>query len=154
MPVSDTTADQLYAERLAELTFELLEECQEKREQIANSVGLTVGEFKVMRVFRSNEVLSVGTVADRLELSSSRLTRIIDGLVQKGIVSRETSPDDRRIMELRLTDKGRKLERVLKERYVNTHAQIIALLPEGTPPAVVFAMEKLRDAMKHWSDQP
>ncbi len=76
--------NQILAEKLADLTFELLEHCEEKRQRIAKDIGLTVGEFKVLRALGPNEVVSVGEIAERLQLSSSRLTRILDGLVEKG----------------------------------------------------------------------
>lgn len=139
------------AERLADLTFELLERCQEKREEIASKIGLTVAEFKALRLFGANESLSVGELAGRLELSSSRLTRILDGLVQRGLITRETATSDRRLMELRLTDEGRRVKQRLSEQYVQTHLEIISELPQGGPDSVVFALERLRDAMKSWS---
>ena len=139
------------AERLADITFDLLERCAEKREQVATKVGLTVAEFKALRNFGANERLSVGELARRLELSSSRLTRILDGLVEQGLVTREIGTDDRRLMELRLTDKGRAMKSRLGEQYVKTHLEIISHLPEGGANSVVYALEHLRDAMKDWS---
>jgi DNA-binding MarR family transcriptional regulator len=139
------------AEKLADLTFELLDSCREKQERFADSLDLTVAEFRVLRMFGSDEVLSVGEVAVRLGLSSSRLTRILDGLVKKRIVARRIAAKDRRMMELSLTSKGKKIQENVAERYVKMHADIVSHLPDGTSDAVVIAMARLRDAMKEWS---
>lgn len=138
------------AERMADLTFELLEQCQIKREQMAERLHLTVAEFKLLRGFRNDETLSVNDLAKRIDLSSSRLTRIIDGLVEKGLARREIGSRDRRVMEISLTPKGKKVQDELEETYVKTHLDILDLLPQGADDSVILAMEKLRDAMKEW----
>jgi DNA-binding MarR family transcriptional regulator len=144
------TDKKIQAERMADLTFELLEHCQVKREKMAERLHLTVAEFKLLRGFRVDETLSVNDLAKRIELSSSRLTRIIDGLVEKGLVWREIGSRDRRVMEISLTPKGRKIQEELEEMYVKTHLDILDLLPQGADDSVILAMEKLRDAMKEW----
>ncbi|MDZ7268798.1 MAG: MarR family transcriptional regulator [candidate division KSB1 bacterium] len=140
------------AERLADLTFELLERCQLKRERMAEQLDLTVAEFKLLRGFQQDDVLSVSELARRVDLTSSRLTRIIDGLVEKGIVRREIGSSDRRVMNVTLTAKGREVRAELRRIFVQTHEEIIALLPPGVEKSVIFAMEKLRDALQQWSE--
>ncbi len=139
------------AEILADLTFELLEQCQLKRERMAEQLDLTVAEFKLLRSFQQDDILTVSELAQRVDLTSSRLTRIIDGLVQKGILHREIDSKDRRVMNVSLTTRGRAVRAELSRVFVQTHEEIIALLPPGVENAVVFAMEKLRDALKQWA---
>lgn len=141
------------AEQIADLTFELLEQCQYKRERIAGQLRLTVAEFKLFRAFRTDSMLSVNELADRLDLSPSRLTRIIDGLEAKRFVRRTIGARDRRVMEISLTEPGKKVQRQLQDTYVRTHEDILKLLPAGTADGVLLAMEKLRDAMNKWVGQ-
>ena len=138
------------AERMAELTFELLEQCQVKQERVAGNVGLTVAEFKLIRCVRSDTLVSAGELARRMQLSSSRLTRILDGMVRKNLVVRESASDDRRVVQVRLTEKGAELQHNLNSKYLQTHADIMELLPEEARDSVIMAMEKLRDAMEEW----
>ena len=138
------------AEQMADLTFELLEHCQEKRERIAEQLKLTVAEFKLFRAFRTDNVLSVNDLAERLGLSPSRLTRIIDGLEEKRFVRRDISTRDRRVMDISLTEQGRAVQKRLEDTYIRTHEDIMRLLPSGTAEGVILAMEKLRDAMQEW----
>lgn len=139
------------AEKMADLTFALLEHCQLKQEQMANNLDLTVAEFKLIRSFKDDQNLSVGELAKRMELSSSRLTRILDGLVEKKFVVRELAVRDRRMMEVKLTASGKKIQEAINEIYIKTHRDILELLPPGADESVIFAMEKLRDAMKEWT---
>lgn len=151
MPASSDKRRQ--AEQMADLTFELLEHCQLKRERLADQLRLTVAEFKLFRAFRDDAVLSVNEIAGRLDLSPSRLTRIIDGLEVKRFLRRTISARDRRVMDITLTEQGKKVQRQLEETYVRTHEDILKLLPNGATDSVLLAMEKLRDAMKRWVEQ-
>lgn len=140
------------AEKMADVTFRLLEQCQEKQERIARSLGLTVAEFRLMRAFRGEATLSVGDLARRMGLSNSRLTRILDGLVEKDVVSREVSHQDRRVIMVELTVRGQEIQQLLTERYLRTHQDILDLLPEGAIDSVITAIEKLAEAMNEWTD--
>jgi len=138
------------AEQMADLTYELLENCQLKIERTAHKLNLTVAEFKLLRALQGDEELSAGSLAKRLGLSSSRITRIIDGLLSKGIVQKETAGRDRRVVEIRLTEAGKQTRDQLKAMYVTVHQDIIDRLPSDTEESVVLAMEKLRKATEEW----
>ncbi|MBI4536077.1 MAG: MarR family transcriptional regulator [Ignavibacteriae bacterium] len=146
----DNQEKQLQAERMADLTFALLEQCQIKQERIASSLQLTVAEFKLLRSFRSDLVVTAGELAKRMKLSSSRLTRILDGLVAKGLARRDVGSSDRRVMEVVLTKRGTDIQNQLNATFLRTHEDILDLLPDGAGDSVLLAMEKLRDAMNEW----
>ena len=88
------------AEHLANLTFSLLANCQEKEIRLATVHNLTQAEFRCLRLFGTDESVNNKSIAERMNLSPSRLTRIIDGLVEKEYIIREIDPNDRRNMEL------------------------------------------------------
>lgn len=54
-------------------------------------------------------IVEPGLLAKELELSPSRLTRILDSLESRSLIKRELSPLDRRSMLVTLTEKGRKM---------------------------------------------
>jgi DNA-binding MarR family transcriptional regulator len=70
--------------------------------------GLTLGDYQVL-VYLSEAAersMRMCDLADMLQLSPSGLTRRLDGLVSAGLVARDPSTDDRRVMMARLTDDG------------------------------------------------
>jgi DNA-binding MarR family transcriptional regulator len=139
------------AEKLADLTFELLDRCHDKQQINARTVGLTVAEFKVLRAFHTDSRLAGNVLSERVGLSGGRMTRILDGLVAKAFVQRDIGAKDRRTMEVSLTDEGQRITRELRQSYVETHVDIMEYLPEGAGESVILAMEKLRDAMRSWT---
>jgi len=70
--------------------------------------GLSLGDYQVL-VYLSEadeQSMRMCDLADMLQLSPSGLTRRLDGLVTAGLVTREPSADDRRVMMGRLTSEG------------------------------------------------
>lgn len=50
--------------------------------------------------------LSLNTLADQLNLDKSTMSRTLNQLVENDFALRESSPNDRRYVEIQLTDKG------------------------------------------------
>jgi MarR family transcriptional regulator, organic hydroperoxide resistance regulator len=148
----DIVEQETRANNLADLTFEMFELCNYKLEKMARSLNLNISEYKTLQCFKNEVLLSAGELAKRLDLSNSRLTKIIDGLVDKELVDRGLSVKDRRVMEIILTNKGKKVIEKLKHEYTSTHVKIVKNLPEDSIDSVLFAMKKLISATKKWEE--
>lgn len=83
--------------------------------------GLTFSEYDVLlRLARApDRSLRMSDLAERVLLSPSGLTRLVDRLVDDGLVSRDTSHEDARVTLARLTGRGRERLR----RAARTHLQ-------------------------------
>lgn len=62
----------------------------------------------------SKGIREPGMLARELDLSPSRLTRILDALETRGLITRSLSPSDRRSLTVSLTDTGAKLVKKYK----------------------------------------
>lgn len=69
--------------------------------------GLPLSRFEALAHLHTAGSLRMHEFAERLVLSRSATTRFVDRLEQEGLVTRTLCADDRRGMELRLTDEGR-----------------------------------------------
>lgn len=70
--------------------------------------GMTLGDYQVLVYLSEVDERSMRMcdLATLLQLSPSGLTRRLDGLVQAGLVTREPSTADRRVMMAQLTPAG------------------------------------------------
>jgi len=141
----DTTA-----RNLADLTFKLLGSCHEKEERLAKSHDLTQAEFRCLRSMHEGEVINNREIASRLQLSASRLTRIIDGLVQKGFVVREIDSQDRRNMRLYLSKRGVEFVKKMNYDYTQIHKEILENIKNEQHYPLVEAMKNLLSALEKW----
>jgi len=138
------------ANKLADLTFSLLASCQEKENRLAEQHGLTQAEFRCLRLFSANENVNNKQIAERMGLSPSRLTRIIDGLVKKGYINREIDNSDRRNMRVYLSSKGVEIVELLNKAYVNIHQEILEDIDESQHQPLITAMTNLLSALERW----
>ncbi len=104
---------------LLQMVLRLRDRCLEQERVIQRRCDLTASEYACMRCQPRDGSISCGELAQALGLSPSRSTRVVDGLVARGLLQREVSLHDRRVNLVRPTAKGRRVK-----------AQIDALLSE------------------------
>lgn len=77
--------------------------------QLALRHSLTGPQLVCVRHLLRHGAMAPGTLARRVSLSPATITGIIDRLENRGLVTRERSRDDKRKVEIALTDAGRLL---------------------------------------------
>lgn len=84
-------------------------------ETVCAPFDITGQQYNVLRILRGAEPhgLPTLTIADRVIEETPGITRMIDRLESKGLVTREIRPHDRRCVYCRITRKGLKLLRLL-----------------------------------------
>ncbi len=64
--------------------------------------------FRILAILQHSETPpTMGELSAQLEIPLSSVTRMVDGLVRTKFAERCDDPDDRRIVRLRITDRGR-----------------------------------------------
>ncbi|MGL1888057.1 MAG: MarR family transcriptional regulator [Reichenbachiella sp.] len=73
--------------------------------------GITSAQYNVLRILRGQlpRAATVNLVIERMLDRMSNVSRIVDKLVSKELVSRSTNPKDRRAVDVKITDKGLQL---------------------------------------------
>ena len=138
------------AKELADITLNLIVNCQEKEIKIARIYGLAQAEFRCLRYFNADEEINNKDIAGRMELSPGRLTRIIDGLVKKGLVKRELILNDRRNMKVSLSSSGVLLLDQINELYLNIHKEILNEINEVEYKQIIKALKVLVGSLDKW----
>lgn len=71
--------------------------------------GLTVPQFGILEALHHLGPLSLGELAEKLLVTGGNVTYVMDRLEEQGLVYRDRSIEDRRVIQAKLTPKGRKL---------------------------------------------
>ena len=84
------------------------------------NAGLTNNQYNVLRILRGSHPsrLACGDIAERMISRDPDITRLVDRLSRRGLVSRARSRQDRRVVEVGITDKGREVLKSL-DAHVN-----------------------------------
>ena len=138
------------AKYLASLTVRLVTGYQENYSRLAMERGLTESEFRCLRLMGFEKGLSNKKIAERMSLSQSRLTRIIDGLCEKGYMTREANPKDFRALNLTLSRKAYSFVKKLDKNNIDLHYTILSNTSIPQQKALIAAMEKLYSETNRW----
>ena len=69
---------------------------------------LTLAQMRALRTITDHPDCAMGELARSLGVRMSTATGLVDRLVQRGLVDREASRDDRRVIRIRLSARGRR----------------------------------------------
>lgn len=99
-------------------------------EEAAQAAGVTPQQHQALlaiKGFPKRDSVTVGELAERLQLRHHSAVGLIDRLVAEKLVSRATSPEDRRRVLIRLTSRG---ENVLEKLTAVHRKQLNRIGPE------------------------
>jgi DNA-binding MarR family transcriptional regulator len=107
--------------------------------------GLSHPYIMVMRMLEDHERLSVSVIGDKQFISRPQMTHIIDKLVSLGMVERTIDEDDRRVINVVLTDTGRKIMRQCDAIIRSSVKQSLSALDDKDIEEMSAALSKLAE---------
>jgi DNA-binding MarR family transcriptional regulator len=99
---------------IVETIIYLYTESRRITKDMASSFGLTGPQLTILKLLESFPELSLSTLSERIRAQNSTVTGIVDRMEREGLVRRERSRTDRRVVHLRLSDKGARLAREIQ----------------------------------------
>jgi DNA-binding MarR family transcriptional regulator len=114
------------------------------RQVAAEKFSMTSEQFQVLRRIRKG-IDSVSALADANHTSRSSVSKAVDALVNKGLVSRLTDEDDRRHIHLTLTPEG---QRLLTEVYDHAEAWLREKFQALAPEELALLLAAMRILQK------
>ena len=77
-------------------------------------LGLNFTQYRVLKMLGNVPHISASDLARRMEHDAGALTRLLDKMQERGFLHRHACAEDRRSVEISLTDAGRALSRPLR----------------------------------------
>ncbi|MFC1948854.1 MarR family winged helix-turn-helix transcriptional regulator [Chloroflexota bacterium] len=71
--------------------------------------NITPPHFEIMKLLQEAGTLHVAEIGERLQIARPQMTHLIDKMVELDIVNREISTEDRRMINITLTDRAKKI---------------------------------------------
>ncbi len=102
-------------------------------------------QYNVLRILRgqSGEPTTVSSIQDRMLNKMSNASRLVDKLKTKGLVNREECPNDRRQVDILITEKGLDLLKMLEAQVEESNKTILHLSEEE-----IIQMNDLLDKLR------
>ena len=114
----------------------------------AKSRGTTRAQWIVLFRLREQEGLSQVDLAEVLELQPISLVRLLDRLVEHGLVERRSDPRDRRANRLFLTAAGRQLADDLDSLRDDIATDVLQGVPAATVETSLKALRDIKERIK------
>lgn len=118
----------------------------EKFNEILKPYDLSTEQFNVLRILRGQKghPANMCVIQERMIAKTSNTTRLVDKLLAKDLVTREVCPDNRRKMEVSITQKGLDLLASLDPLVVEHEKSFTQNLTEAELQELNQLLEKFR----------
>ena len=108
------------------------------------AADLSVPEFRTLAFLNGHAGASLSDVADHIGLTLPSMSKLLDGLVERKLVTRESDAGDRRRVTLMLTGRGRAILQAAHGPTQAYLAEVLSALSPAERATVVQAMRALR----------
>ena len=99
---------------IVETIIYLYTESRRLTKGLASQFGLTGPQLTVIKLLETFENLSLSSLSERIRAQNSTVTGIIDRMEREGLVRRDRSTTDRRVVHISLSEKGQKLAKQIQ----------------------------------------
>jgi MarR family transcriptional regulator, 2-MHQ and catechol-resistance regulon repressor len=113
-----------------------------KEEMAKNKLGIT--EFSVLEVLYQKGKQTIQQIGNCILVSSGSMTYCLDKLEQRGLLSRNACPNDRRMIHVTLTDDGNELMNEIMPKYHEFVYQMFESLDFIEAETLVHLLKKVR----------
>jgi len=114
---------------------------------IRASTNLNPGSLYIMGLLSRNEMMSMSEIGCKLKIPKPHVTSQIDKLIAENFVERLNDPNDRRVINIRLTDKGKVDFQKMKQAISQEMRQRIETLDQQNIKAMLNSTQQLRDIL-------
>ena len=105
--------------------------------------GLNVTEFSVLEVLYLKGKQTIQQIGNSILISSGSMTYVIDKLEQKGLLTRNACPDDRRVIHVILTEDGIYLMKKIMPNHRDLVNDMFGSLNENEAQTIVKLLRKI-----------
>ena len=100
-------------------------------DELFGQFNLTPQQYNVLRLLQAHQPGSLQTLqlASRLVSRAPDITRMLDKLNQRGLIVRQRLADNRRVVEVSITDQGLQLLDEISGRLAQCHARQLGHMP-------------------------
>lgn len=117
------------------------------KEQIGNDGDLTNDQHYTLRYMHRAGSCTSSELAEVFEVKKSAITAIINRMWEKGLIQRTRDENDRRVVYLTLTDKGKELYLKTEERITRLVESFITSFDQQEIEQFIKTYEKLNEIL-------
>lgn len=114
---------------------------------IRAKTNLNPGTLYILFILKRHEMLSMSEIGCKLSMPKPHVTVQVDKLIAENMVERIFDPNDRRIINIKLTEKGKEDCKIIKQTIGQEMRQRIQLLDAERIKALYDSSQYVRDTL-------
>jgi DNA-binding MarR family transcriptional regulator len=117
----------------------------QQAEQLMKAHGLTGAQYNVLRILRGAEPhgLACSDIAERMISHDPDMTRLLDRMEKRALITRQRQQQDRRVVKTRITADGLQLLRRLDQPVRELHKRQFQRLPGARLKALKELLDQI-----------
>jgi len=134
-----------------QLGFRLLASCLDMRRELNKLIStghLSQGEYLVLRNVWLTKTAKAAELSAILQLSRPSISRILNDLEGRGLITRRIDESDRRSIDIELTEAGVKAVQRANRGLLRIAERVVDGLGESDTERLIHLLEKLTDIYK------
>jgi DNA-binding MarR family transcriptional regulator len=148
MGSSNHNVSEYQLEKFQKLIARLFQCCQERMQYQCERFQLPDAELRCLGLFGEDRYLTAKSIAHRMNVVKSRVSKIIDGLIKKKLIQRISDPEDSRVKLLSLTPEGQKKINEINGFMEDVYGQVLSQISPDQRQAMLTNLDILRASME------
>ena len=126
--------------------LQIADAISQEAEQLLKAAGLTGAQYNVLRILRGAEPqgLACRGIGDRMISHDPDMTRLLDRMEKRRLITRERQTDDRRVVKTRITPQALSLLKTLDQPVHDLHKRQFRHLPAARLKTLGALLEQVR----------
>ena len=141
------------SQRLQDLIEEVVHCCKERTVFLSKKFDIPEAELRCLMLFGEERYLTAKGISQKLDVAKSRVTKIINGLMKKGLVESTDDPKDARVKLIGLTQEGQRKSKELGAMVTDLHQRLLLEFDPEQRKMVISCLEVLRSSMEAVKNQ-
>ncbi|HEY96157.1 MAG TPA: MarR family transcriptional regulator [Dehalococcoidia bacterium] len=101
--------------------------------------------FQIMKLLEEVGTLHVAEIGERLQIARPQMTHLIDRLVELDIVERETNEEDRRMLNIKLKNKGKTIIKERDKQVINATREVLSRLTDDELEQLSMSLNNIKE---------
>ena len=121
-------------------------------EMVKNSVGImgfavNMSQLKAMTAFSEDSFLSMGELCKMANIKMPSMTEVVDRFEKEGILERIRNNEDRRVVKVKMTAKGKKMHKEVLKRRANELTKMFGVLTTKDRTKLVDSLKNVSEIL-------
>ena len=114
---------------------------------------ISVAEWRIIIHLTQETEISIRDIYTRVDMDRARVTRAVQRLQARGLVSKLVNESDRRLIRLALSDSGRQMANEIASIAARFEAELLAAVPATAGEALLTHFDALETALADMPDK-